>query len=100
MTPIKKTSLSIAGKQTESSSELASGIGEFFKNRLGLAAYLIVGIPKDLSDIVFALEGDDEDLGTLIRAILRMSPLGVQRATLKGELRAQYTEAGQYIEDL
>jgi len=97
---IRKTSLSIAGKQTESSSELATGIGEFFKNRLNLASYIIVGMPKDLSEIAFALEGDDEDLGALLRAILRMAPPGVQRETLKGELRAQYLDAGKYIEDL
>ena len=96
----RKTPLSIAGRQIESSSELASGIGEYFKNRLGLAAYLIVGIPQDLSDIVFALDGTDEDLGTLIRTILRMAPISVQRATLKEELRAQYQDAGKYIEDL
>lgn len=91
---------SVVGRQIESSSEFAAGIGEYFKNRLELSSYIIVGLPKDYSDVVFALDGDTEDLGILLRTIMRMAPPDVQRATLKEELKAQYQEAGKYIDDL
>lgn len=97
--PERKSTLSVAGKQTESSSELANGIGEYFKNRLNLSAYIIVGISKDLKDVPFALDGSTENLGTLLRVILRMAPVAVQKAILKAELEAQYKEAGKIFED-
>jgi hypothetical protein len=93
----RKSTLSIAGRQTESSSELANGIGEYFKNRLNLSAYIVVGISKDSENIPFALDGSTEDLGTLLRIILRMSPIPVQKATLKAELKAQYKEEAEKI---
>lgn len=96
----KKSALAITGKQIESSSELATGIGEFFKNRLELSSYIIVGLSKDLNNISFALDGIPDDLSTLIRAILRMAPPDVQKATLKGELEARHKEEEKYIKDL
>lgn len=96
----KKSTLSLVGRQTESSSELATGIGEFFKNRLNLSAFMIVGLPKEEDGLAFAVDGDEEDLGTLLRAIIRMAPPGVRKAVMKRELEEQYKEAGKMIEGL
>lgn len=98
--PSKKgTTLSIAGT-AESSSELAAGIGEYFKNRLELSAYLVVGLSVEKNKIEFSLEGATPDLGTLLRAIVKMAPPDVQKAFLKEELIAQHSERGNFINNL
>lgn len=95
----KKAHLSVVGT-AESSSELAAGIGEYFKNRLELSAYMVVGLSINKDKIEFSLEGSTPDLGTLLRAIVRMAPPGVQKAFLKEELIAQHKERGKFIDDV
>jgi hypothetical protein len=92
-----KSTLSIAGRQTESSSELATGIGEFFKNRLELSAFIIIGLPKNTESLAFAVDGDEDDLGALLRAIIKMAPPGVRKAVMKQEIEEQYKAAGKLI---
>ncbi len=95
----KKTALSIVGT-AEASSELAAGIGEYFKNRLNLASYIVVGLSEDRGKLEFSLEGSTQDLGTLLRAMVRMAPPSVQKAFLKEELIVQHKEAEKAINDM
>lgn len=90
-------------KQKQSSQKITEGIGEYFQNRLELSAYFIVGLPKDPErepKIEFALDGTPQELGTLISALLAMTPDSVKRAIMKEEYKRQHKHAGHVIDQL